>query len=241
MVDPVIHAEMTILIQREKELEREIEELENDEIPLWKKRVGLAENKGMTDLADEARGRVRELIAKLDAHKRELDSIDMQKSMLRKESRRPSGREVERAEHLLEQVRATLVPARVPKIHAETAVKQNRGVLSILDNMVRPEMDALPENERERLRWAMDTAREAVEAHQTWLENELLPAAAGEFRIGAELFDAKLAFVLHTPLTRAQVRERAEREYRRVRDEIRAFIDDLPGILEELETEEESR
>jgi uncharacterized protein (DUF885 family) len=121
---------------------------------------------------------------------------------------------------LLEQVRATLVPARVPKIHAETAVKQNRGVLSILDNMVRPEMGVLPEDERERLQRAMDTAREAVEAHQTWLEQELLPAAAGEFRIGAELFDAKLAFVLHTPLNRAQVRERAEREYRRVRDEM---------------------
>lgn len=106
MVDPVIHAEMTMLIRREKELEEEIAELEGEELPLWQKRVGLAEQKGMPDLADEARGRVRELMAKVDKNKRELDSIDMQKSMLRKQSKRPSGREVERAEALLEQVRA---------------------------------------------------------------------------------------------------------------------------------------
>jgi len=106
MVDPVIHAEMTILIRREKELEEEIAELENEELPLWKKRVSLAEQKGMGDLADEARVRLRELMTKLAKHKTELDSIDMQKSMLRKQSKRPSGREVDRAEALLEQVRA---------------------------------------------------------------------------------------------------------------------------------------
>jgi uncharacterized protein (DUF885 family) len=127
---------------------------------------------------------------------------------------------LEQLPRLLEQVRATLVPARVPKIHAETAVKQNRGVLSILDNMVAPRLDELDDVERARLEAAMKIARESVEAHQTWLEDRLLPNAAGEFRIGEELYDRKLAFALHTPLTRQQVRERAEREYRRVRDEM---------------------
>ena len=105
MVDPGIHAEMTILIRREKELEAEIRELEEDELPLWRKRVGLAEDKGMSDLADEARGRLRELQEKVAKNRAELDSIDMQKSMLRHEARRPSGNEVARAEALLEQVR----------------------------------------------------------------------------------------------------------------------------------------
>lgn len=105
MVDPGIHAEMTILIQREKELEREIEELETDEIPLWTKRVALAEDKGLSELADQARERVVELKSRLAKARSEVDSIDMHKSMLRHESRRPSGNEVERAEALLEQVR----------------------------------------------------------------------------------------------------------------------------------------
>lgn len=104
MVDPVIHAEMTILIRREKELEEQLAELK-EELPVWAKRVRLAEDKGMTDLADEARVRARELKAKYDKAQQELDSIDMQKSMLRHQSRRPSGNEVERAEALLEQVR----------------------------------------------------------------------------------------------------------------------------------------
>lgn len=103
-MDPVIHAEMAMLIRREKELEEQIQEIET-ELPVWSKRIGLAENKGMTDLADEARGRLRELKQKLVDGKAELDSIDMQKSMLRHQSRRPSGIEVERAENLLEQVR----------------------------------------------------------------------------------------------------------------------------------------
>jgi uncharacterized protein (DUF885 family) len=128
-----------------------------------------------------------------------------------------------RLEHLprfFEQVRSTLDPARVPQIHAETATRQNRGILSILDNMVQPAMGSLAPGDRERLERAMATARAAVAEQQTWLESRLLPGAKGDFRIGADRFDAKLAFTLHTPLTRAQVRERAETEFRRVRDEM---------------------
>jgi len=118
---------------------------------------------------------------------------------------------------LFEQIRSTIEAKRVPKIHAQTAVKQNRGVLSILDNMVKPALGELPEGERRRLERAMATARRAVEAHQEWLESELLPQAAGNFRLGPEVYDRKLAFTLQSPLTRRQIRERAERELRRVR------------------------
>lgn len=118
---------------------------------------------------------------------------------------------------LLEQVRATLVKGRVPQVHAETAIKQNQGVLSILDNMVQPHVAGLPEADRRRLEQAITAARNAVESHQVWLKNELLPAATGEFRLGPKLFEQKLAYSLHTPLSRLQVRERAESELQRVR------------------------
>jgi uncharacterized protein (DUF885 family) len=133
--------------------------------------------------------------------------------------RNAAGR-LEQFPRLLEQVRGVLEPSRVPKVHAETAVKQNRGVLSIVEEMVRPHAEALPAGERGRLWEAMDTARSAVEAHQRWLEGELLPRAAGDFRLGAELYDRKLAFALHSPLTRQEIRLRAEEELRRVRDEM---------------------
>jgi len=126
-------------------------------------------------------------------------------------------RRLEQFPRLLEQVRATLEPARVPAVHAETAVKQNRGVLSILDTMVEPQMDVLGPADRKRLTAAMATARAAVETHQRWLEDELRPAAAGDFRIGAELFDRKLAFALQSPMTRQQLRRHAEEAFADVR------------------------
>ena len=127
---------------------------------------------------------------------------------------------LEQLPRLYRQIRETLDPARVPKIHAETAVKQNPGVLSILENLVKPHLDVLTPDARQRLSRAMNAAEAEVRTHQQWLEKELLPNARGDFRLGAELFDQKLAFTLKTPLTRAQVRQRAEREMVRVRDEM---------------------
>lgn len=127
---------------------------------------------------------------------------------------------LEQFPRLFDQIRATLEPQRVPPIHAETAVKQNRGVLSILDNMVKPRADQLPPAEQDRLLAAMKTARNAVKEHQEWLESTLLPNADGDFRLGSKLYDQKLAFTLKTPLTRREVRQRAENALARVRDEM---------------------
>lgn len=120
----------------------------------------------------------------------------------------------------LKQVRSTLVPERVPRIHAETAIKQNRGVLTILKNMVEPQLGDLPAKDREQLTQAMATARQAIEEHQNWLENQLLPQAKGDFRLGAKLYDQKLRFTLGTVLTREDIRGLAERELNRVRAEM---------------------
>jgi uncharacterized protein (DUF885 family) len=127
---------------------------------------------------------------------------------------------LEQFPRLLEQVRATLDPKRVPPVHAETAVKQNRGVLSILEHLVEPHLGSLSEKDHARLKQAITTAREAIEAHQTWLEKELVPKAAGDFRLGARLFDEKLTFTLQTPLARDEIRDRARRELARVRGEM---------------------
>ena len=118
------------------------------------------------------------------------------------------------------QARRSLDVSRVPAIHAETAVAQNRGLLSILDAMVVPELGAVSPALRQRVEAAIETARDAIGEHQLWLEETLLPAATGDFRIGAELFDAKLKFALDSPLSRREIRERAEREYVSVRNEM---------------------
>jgi len=117
---------------------------------------------------------------------------------------------LEKLPRLLEQMRANLDPARVPAIHAETAVKQSPGVLSLIDELIVLQLGTLSEADQARLRRAIEGARAAVQAHQKWLESELKPAARGEFRIGAELYDQKLAFALVSPLSRAEIRRRAD-------------------------------
>ncbi|HLJ10514.1 MAG TPA: DUF885 domain-containing protein [Planctomycetaceae bacterium] len=127
---------------------------------------------------------------------------------------------LEQFPRLLRQVRETLDIKRVPPEHAETAVKQNRGVVSILENTVEPHVGLLSKEKRVRLTQALATARSAIETHQSWLENELAPKAAGDFRLGKRLFDEKLAFTLQTALERDEIRDRARRELERVRGEM---------------------
>ncbi len=125
---------------------------------------------------------------------------------------------LEQLPRFLEQARGSIKSDRVPKIHAETAIKQNPGLSSIIEAMIVPQMEALTTEQRARLNAAIETARDALADHQTWLEEELLPRANGDFRIGAELYDIKLAFALNSPLSRKQITARAEQEYEAVRN-----------------------
>jgi uncharacterized protein (DUF885 family) len=127
---------------------------------------------------------------------------------------------LEQLPRLLRQARETLDPARVPKVHAETAISQNPGLISIIDNMLVPQMDGVTPQTRNRLATAVEIAKDAVMAHQSWLEEELLPRAGGDFRAGAVLFDAKLAFALDSTLSRREIRSLAEAEYGVIREEM---------------------
>lgn len=113
--------------------------------------------------------------------------------------------------------RANLDPARVPKIHAETVARQNRGILSLVATFITPNLDQLQGNQRQRLQAAISALEAAVNQHQQWLDEQLVPNAKGDFRIGAELYDAKLRFALNSQLSRADIGQRAQAELDRVR------------------------
>ncbi len=115
---------------------------------------------------------------------------------------------MEKLPAFLAQARENLVPARVPKIHADTVVGQNKGLHSLVDGIV-ADGAKLPPADRARLGAAAKTCKAAIDEHQKWLETVLVPAAKGEFRLGAELYDAKLAFALNSPLSRAEIKTRA--------------------------------
>lgn len=102
--DAGLHAQMTYLIQEEKRYEEQLAEL-TEKLELWKKRVQLAEEKGVPDLADEARERARTLMADFKEAEVKLETLQHEKKMLRKDARRPTGEEVARAEAMLERLR----------------------------------------------------------------------------------------------------------------------------------------
>ena len=112
----------------------------------------------------------------------------------------------------LAQVREVLDPARVPKVHAETASKQNAGLKAMLDGEITAQIATLPPAEQEPLRASLAKARSAVSQHQIWLDKRLLPESKGDFRLGSALYDQKLAFALFSPLSRQEIRARAESE-----------------------------
>ena len=127
---------------------------------------------------------------------------------------------MEKIPALLAQARENLDPARVPKTHAETVAKQNKGVLTLIDTFITPNAGQLSGEDRKRLDAAVETTRKAVEEHQKWLDGTLVPNAKGDFRIGAALYDQKLKFSLNSSLSRAEIRQRAEAELKRTREEM---------------------
>ena len=140
---------------------------------------------------------------------------------------------MEKIPAIFAQARENLDPARVPKIHAETVAKQNRGILSIVDTFITPHIGELPQADQQRLQAAIDGLKKAVDEQQQWLDKTLVPNAKGEFRVGAELYDQKLKFALNSSLSRQEIGERARAELKRVRQDMygiaQTVLRDKPG------------
>ncbi len=129
---------------------------------------------------------------------------------------------MEKLPGLFAQMRENLVPARVPPIHAQTVARQNGGISELVDSMVLIHAGVLNADEKARLAAAADGLKKAVAVQQDWLDKTLVPGAKGDFRIGAKLFDEKLAFTLNSPMSRKEIRERAEAAVKKTRADMYA-------------------
>ena len=143
---------------------------------------------------------------------------------------------IEKIPQIFAAARANLDPARVPKIHAETVAKQNKGILSLVETFITPNIGQLEAADQERLKTAIANLDKAVAEQQEWLDKTLVPNAKGDFRIGAEKYDQKLKFSLNSSLSRAEIGERARAELARVRKDMYAIaqevLKDKPGAPE---------
>ncbi|WP_223759002.1 DUF885 domain-containing protein [Myxococcus sp. RHSTA-1-4] len=110
----------------------------------------------------------------------------------------------------------------VPKLWAQLAVRDARGTVAYLRTDLPQALEAqgfsrVDAAERDAFTQAREEAALKVEGFVTWLEEELLPRADGDFRLGRERFEKKLALEEHVTLSADQLRdinERAIREYK---------------------------
>ena len=123
----------------------------------------------------------------------------------------------------LESVRARLqaVPAMLDaakqnlrtstKIHTETAIGQTKGVIDLYKNVLGGYLNKAPEA-KASIAPAQAKAVAALESWSKWLSSDLLPRATRDFRIGPDLYRAKLKFSLDSDFTADQIGERARKD-----------------------------
>jgi len=98
---------------------------------------------------------------------------------------------------------------RPPKVYTETAIAQNKGAISFVQDDLDEFIKQAPE-----MKAALATARAraiaALKDYGHWLEHDLLPRSDGEFRFGKEHFEQRLKFSLDSDLSAAEILRRAE-------------------------------
>ena len=140
------------------------------------------------------------------------------------------GHIVERMEKLpafLAEARQQLDPARVPRIHAETVARQHAGIMEIVDAALLPEVERSGVD-RTRFDAALGNLKAALAEHQTWLDDVLVPNARGEFRLGTELYDRKMTFALMSPMSRPELKAKAQAAFTDARAEMERLARTLP-------------
>jgi uncharacterized protein (DUF885 family) len=96
-----------------------------------------------------------------------------------------------------------------PKIHTETAIRQNPGTISMIRDELKTYLDQAPEL-KEEFAPIQAEAVKALEEYGQWMEKELLPRATGDFRLGDQKYRRKLYYSLESDLTKEDILKSAE-------------------------------
>jgi uncharacterized protein (DUF885 family) len=115
----------------------------------------------------------------------------------------------------------------VSRFHTEKAIERMPGVTDLIDTAVSEAQGLDDASLREELSAAADGARAAIDAFVSWLRDDLLPSADGDFRLGPELYAGKFRHALQSTLTPAELEANATAEYDRVRAEMARLAREL--------------
>ena len=102
-----------------------------------------------------------------------------------------------------------------PRVVTETAIKQNTGAIAFYETELFEMVGDTPQIEAVKKVAAVAAA--ALRQHQNFLEQELLPRATGEWRLGRKKYREKFARVLDAGFTADQVLAVAEADFIQVR------------------------
>ena len=75
--------------------------------------------------------------------------------------------------------------------------------------MLAPHAGELAPADKTRFDAALSKLKAAVADQQVWLDKALVPAARGDFRLGAKLYDQKMKFALMSTMTRPELKAKA--------------------------------
>src|SRR5262249_2383872 len=134
--------------------------------------------------------------------------------LLLTQSTKPQPTNVQSAISRLAQVPRVIAAARAslrkpPRVHLETAIRQNRGAIAFYETGIYEVAGETPATSE--LRPACKKAVAALKEYQKFLE-KLLPKATGDWRLGKEKFAKKLELELDAGLSAEQVVKSAEKE-----------------------------
>jgi uncharacterized protein (DUF885 family) len=124
---------------------------------------------------------------------------------------------LEAVPELLDQGRANL--KNPPEIYTETAIRQIKGTIGLIRDDLPLYLERLPEP-IEGFDEIQGQAIDALEEYRRWLEEELLPASHGDFRIGEKDYRSKLRYTLNSDLPMEEILKSAEAELRKTHVEI---------------------
>ncbi len=103
-----------------------------------------------------------------------------------------------------------------PRVYTETAIAQNKGVISLISGDL--QMFADQAGMKNELAPAQKTAIAALEDYGNWLEKDLLPRSNGDFRLGDAKYRQKLKFALSSDMSKENLLKRAETDLKATQD-----------------------
>jgi uncharacterized protein (DUF885 family) len=116
-----------------------------------------------------------------------------------------------------------------PRVFVDTPIRQNRGSIAFYERGI---FDLAGDTELQgQLEAATKPVVAALKDYQRFLENDLLPTAKGDWRIGKEKFARKLELELNAGLTADEVLHEAEAEADRVQHEMYVITRELWGLV----------